>query len=55
MSDDKDKQRSEAEAKIEEEIRLGRKFTMEEAIGRMVGPRGDEGDFAGHANAAGSE
>jgi hypothetical protein len=38
MSDNKDKQRSEAEAKIEEEIRLGRKFTMEEAIGRMVGP-----------------
>ncbi len=38
MSDNKDKQRFEAEAKIEEEIRLGRKFTMEAAIGRMVGP-----------------
>jgi len=38
MSDNKDKQRSKSEAKIEEDIRLGRKFTMEEAIGRMVGP-----------------
>jgi hypothetical protein len=38
MSDDKDKQRSEEEAEIEQEIRLGRKFTPEEAIGRMAGP-----------------
>jgi hypothetical protein len=38
MSENKDKQRLDAEAKIDEEIRLGRKFTMEEAIGRMVGP-----------------
>jgi len=38
MSDNKDKQRSEAEAAIEQEIRLGRKFTPEEALGRMAGP-----------------
>jgi hypothetical protein len=37
MSENKDKQRSEAEAEIEQEIRLGRKFTPEEAIGRMAG------------------
>jgi hypothetical protein len=38
MSDEKDDPRSEKEAEIEREIRMGRKFTMEEAIGRMVGP-----------------
>ncbi len=38
MTDDKGKQRSEAEAEIEQEIRLGRKFTPEEALGRMAGP-----------------
>jgi hypothetical protein len=38
MSDDKDKQRSEADAELEREIRKGRKFTLSEAIGRMAGP-----------------
>ncbi len=38
MSDLQNKQRSEADAELEREIRLGRKFTMEEAIGRMAGP-----------------
>jgi hypothetical protein len=38
MSDDKDKQRPEEEAEIEREILRGRKFTMEEAIGRLAGP-----------------
>lgn len=37
MADD-EKRRSEEEAEIEREIREGRKFTLEEAIGRMVGP-----------------
>src|SRR5262249_53781746 len=38
MSDNKDKQRSEADAEIEREIRKERKFTLAEAIGRMAGP-----------------
>jgi hypothetical protein len=38
MSDNKDKQRSEADAELEREIRKGRKFTLAEAIGRMAGP-----------------
>jgi hypothetical protein len=38
MSDNKDKQRSEAEAELEREIRKGRKFTLAEAVGRMAGP-----------------
>jgi hypothetical protein len=38
MSDEKDKQRSEADAELEREIRKGRKFTLAEAIGRMAGP-----------------
>ena len=38
MSDDKDTQRSEADAELEHEIRKGRKFTLEDAIGRMAGP-----------------
>src|SRR5215472_4197278 len=38
MSDDKDTQRSEAEAELEREIRKGREFTLAEAIGRMAGP-----------------
>jgi hypothetical protein len=38
MSDNKDKQRSEADAELEQEIRKGRKFTLAEAIGRMAGP-----------------
>ena len=38
MSDNKDSQRSEADAELEREIRKGRKFTLDEAIGRMAGP-----------------
>ena len=38
MSDNKDTQRSEADAELEREIRKGRKFTLDEAIGRMAGP-----------------
>jgi hypothetical protein len=36
MSDDDDKQRSDDD--IEREIRQGRKFTAQEAMGRMIGP-----------------
>jgi hypothetical protein len=38
MSDKKEKQLSDAEAAIQQEIMLGRKFTPEEALGRMAGP-----------------
>ncbi len=38
MSDNKDTQRSEADAELEREIRKGRKFTLDEAIERMAGP-----------------
>jgi hypothetical protein len=38
MSDNKDKQRSDADAELEREIRKERKFTLAEAIGRMAGP-----------------
>ena len=37
MSDDQKKQRSEADAELEREIREGRKFTLAEAIGRLAG------------------
>src|SRR5262249_15683345 len=38
MSGSNDKQRSEADAELEREIRKGRKFNLAEAIGRMAGP-----------------
>ena len=38
MSDTEDKQRSDADAELEREIRKGRKFTLAEAIGRLAGP-----------------
>ena len=41
---DKDKQRSEADAELEREIRQGRKFTLEEAIGRLAGPGAMKGE-----------
>jgi hypothetical protein len=44
MSDNQDKQRSEADAALEREIREGRKFTLEEAVGRMVGAGGMKGE-----------
>lgn len=43
MSDDK-KQRSSADAELEREIRAGRKFTLEEAIGRLAGPGAMKGE-----------
>jgi hypothetical protein len=46
MSDDQDKRRSEADAKIEREIRQGRKFTAREAMGRMIGPGSMKGGSA---------
>jgi hypothetical protein len=38
MSDNQNKKCSESDAELEREIRRGRKFTLEEAIGRMAGP-----------------
>jgi hypothetical protein len=38
MSDDHPKQRSEADAELERQIRAERKFTLAEAIGRLAGP-----------------
>src|SRR3954467_15783479 len=38
MSNDPPKPRSEADAELEREIRAERKFSLSEAIGRMVGP-----------------
>ena len=38
MGDNQNKQRSEADAELEREIRQGRKFTLAEAIGRLAGP-----------------
>ncbi len=46
MSDDRDKQRSEADAELEREIRQGRKFTAQEAMGRMIGPGAMKGGSA---------
>ena len=44
MSDHPDKQRSEADAELEREIRKGRKFTLAEAIGRLAGPGAMKGE-----------
>src|SRR5580704_1196964 len=44
MSDEQDPQRSEADAELEREILKDRKFTLEEAIGRMIGPGGMKGE-----------
>jgi hypothetical protein len=44
MSGDSDAKRSEADAELEREIRKERKFTLEEAIGRMIGPGGMKGE-----------
>ena len=43
MSDKQDTQRSEADAELEREILKDRKFTLEEAIGRLIGPGGMKG------------
>jgi hypothetical protein len=44
MGDEKNSQRSEADAELEREIREGRKFTLEEAIGRLAGPGAMKGE-----------
>ena len=44
MSDDPDRQRSEADAELEREVRKGREFTLEEAIGRLAGPGAMKGE-----------
>jgi hypothetical protein len=44
MSESENKQRSEADAELEREIRQGRKFTLAEAIGRLAGPGAMKGE-----------
>ncbi len=44
MSNDSKAERSQADAEIEKEIRLRRKFTIEEAIGRLAGPGAMKGE-----------
>src|SRR5262245_40769256 len=44
MSDKQDKPRSEADAELEREILKERKFTLEEAIGRLAGPGAMKGE-----------
>lgn len=43
MNENNDKQRSEADAELEREIRKDRKFSLAEAIGRMAGPAAMKG------------
>lgn len=44
MSDQQDKPRSESDAELEREIRRERKFSLQEAIGRMAGPGAMKGE-----------
>lgn len=44
MSDQQNKQRSESDAELEREIRRERKFSLQEAIGRMAGPGAMKGE-----------
>jgi hypothetical protein len=44
MSESQKKQRSEADAELEREIRKGRKFSLEAAIGRLAGPGAMKGE-----------
>jgi hypothetical protein len=44
MSDQRDKQRSAVDAELEREVREKRKFTLEEAVGRMAGPGAMKGE-----------
>ena len=44
MSDNQDRQRSEADSELEREIRDGRKFSTAEAIGRLAGPGAMKGE-----------
>jgi hypothetical protein len=43
MSEKQETQRSEADTELEREILKERKFTLEEAIGRLIGPGGMKG------------
>lgn len=44
MDDQQNTGRSQADAELEREIREGRKFTLEEAVARMVGPGAMKGE-----------
>src|SRR3954447_16406603 len=44
MSDNQDTHGSESDAELEREIRKERKFTLEEAIGRLAGPGAMKGE-----------
>jgi hypothetical protein len=44
MSDDQKKQRSDADAELEREVRKERKFSLAEAIGRLAGPGAMKGE-----------
>jgi hypothetical protein len=44
MGDHRNKSRCDSDAELEREIREGRKFTLEEAIGRMAGPGAMKGE-----------
>ena len=44
MSDSQNKERSQSDAELEREIRRGRTFTPEEALGRMAGPGAMKGE-----------
>src|SRR5438477_11870367 len=44
MSDNQGTQVSESDAELEREIRKGRKFTLQEAIGRLAGPGAMKGE-----------
>lgn len=44
MSDEQQKQRSATDSELEREIREGRKFSLEEAIGRLAGPGALKGE-----------
>ncbi len=44
MSESEKNKRTDADSELEREIREGRKFTLEEAVGRMVGAGGMKGE-----------
>ena len=44
MSDNEDADKSKADADLEREIRMGRQFSLAEAIGRMAGPGAMKGE-----------
>lgn len=44
MGDDQPKRRTEADDRLEQEIRAGRKFSLAEAIGRLAGPGAMKGE-----------